>query len=81
MTIAVTLEPTSTITTIDGARVRVWHGTYKGQPVVAFIASIAVLDGPGSEDFARELAETQAPAGVHITVPEPPATPIDNRFV
>lgn len=69
MPLAITLTPTTQLTTIDGARARVWTGTYKGEPVVAFITSIAVLDGAASADFARELSETAAPPGVRILAP------------
>jgi hypothetical protein len=58
------LESTPDLVTIDGHRARVWKGTYKGAPVVAFVSSIAVLEeGTVCEDFARELHETRPPVG------------------
>jgi hypothetical protein len=62
--VKLTLESTNQITTINGAKARVWKGrTEKGVACVAFITNIGVPRGADSAEFERELVETQPPAG------------------
>jgi hypothetical protein len=39
--------------------------------VIAFVSSIAVLDGPAGQDFARELGETGRPAILSLQTGRP----------
>lgn len=62
----IAIESTENLTTIDGVRCRVWHGTTAGGvPCILFIHRIAVAKDQDHAQFEAELAE-QLPPGRHL---------------
>lgn len=83
----ITLHSTDRLTTVDGARCRVWHGeTEDGVQCVAFVTRVVVRAGDNRVRLDRELLERQAPpvAEVHEIVDAilgASAAPIDARLL